>query len=169
MFLLPKVTPENNRIMFIRLIDFNADNINFNDALSVFSMVYDTTIITPENDKLADGEILIFDLNGITPKHLTRLGYSALRCFFRYMNEAHPMRILKIHLLNCSPLLDKLMMILRPFMPSKAVKVTHFHSPNSTTLFDHISRDLLPIELGGTDGSLEIPKWYWIRRTEDHR
>lgn len=170
MFLMPKVTADNNRIMIIKLIDFNPENLIFDDAITVFSMVNDTTIITREEGPLADGEILIFDLYGLTARHLTRIGFSTLRCFFRYMIEAHPMRVRQVHLVNCSSLLDKLMMLIRPLMGSKTTKIMHFHTPNSTTLFDFVPRELLPKELlNGTCGSVDEPKWFWIRRTEEHR
>lgn len=169
MVLLPKVTPQNNRIMMIRLIDYNPDNFIFDDAISVFSMVYDMTLVTPEKDSLADGEIAIFDLKGLTIKHLMKLGFSTLRCYFKYMLEAHPMRVQEVHVLNCSSVMDKLMMMLKPFLSAKTMKVIHFHAPNSTSLYDFIPRDLLPAELGGTEGSLDNPKWYWINRIEDHR
>lgn len=169
MILLPKKTPQNNRIMLIRLIDFNADHLIFDDAITVASMVYDMTLITPEKESLADGEIAIFDFNGITVKHLVKLGFSTLRCYFKYMLEAHPMRVSEVHVLNCSSVMDKLLMILKPFLSAKTMKAIHFYLPNSTTLFDFIPRDVLPTELGGTDGILDDPKWYWIRRIEDHR
>lgn len=169
MVLLPKVTPQNNRIMLIRLIDFNPDHFIFDDAITVFSMVYDMTLVTPERDSVADGEIAIFDLKGLTIKHLMKLGFSTLRCYFKYMLEAHPMRVHAVHVLNCSSVMDKLMMILRPFLSAKTMKAIHFHAPNSTSLYDFIPRDLLPVELGGTEGSLDNPKWYWINRIEDHR
>jgi hypothetical protein len=169
MFLMPKVTDDNNRIMILKLIDFDADNIVVDDALTVFSMVYDATLVSREDGQLADGEILIIDLEGVTARHLTKIGFSSLRCFFKYMNEAHPMRIKQIHLINCPSVLDKLMVLCRPLMYSTTMKAMHFHLPDAMTLFDFVPRELLPVELGGAAGSLQGPKWEWIRRTEQHR
>ena len=166
---LPKVTPDNNRILLLRLIDFNPDNLVFDDALKVFTMVYDTSMITPDSNRIADGEIVIFDLKGLTPKHLTRLSFSSLKCFVKYMTEAHPIRIKQVHVINSHSLLDKLVMLMKPFLGAKAMKVIHFHMPDSTTLYDHVSQDILPIEFGGSCGTIEEPKWYWINRTDEHR
>lgn len=166
---LPIVTAENNRILILRLIDFNSDNLVFDDALSVWSMVYDTSMITPDTGSYADGEVIIFDVKGLSAKHLTRFGLSSLKCYLKYMISAHPIRIKQIHVLNSHAILDKLMIILRPFLGAKAMKVIHFHVPNSSTLYDFVPRDVLPDELGGTIGTITTPKWYWIHRTEDHR
>lgn len=169
MVLLPNVTSSNFRILTLRLIDFNPENLVFDDALSVFTLVHDTTIVTPEKDELADGEIVIFDLKGVTASHLTKLGFTSLRCFLRYMTESHPLKIKGVHIVNSSSLLDKLVMLLRPFLSSKAMKALRFHKPNSSTLYDYIPREILPEEFGGNCGSIESHKLYWIRRTEEHR
>lgn len=172
MVLLPKLTPDKNRVILTRLIDFNPDNVIFEDVLTVSSMLSDVNLIIPENEtenKLADGEILIYDLNGLSPKHLAKLGFSSLRGFFRYMTEAHPMRIKQIHLINSSSLLDKIVMLIYPFIGANAMKIMHFHSPNSTTLYDFLPREILPVEIGGTDENFHSVKQNWIKRTKEHR
>lgn len=169
MALMPNVTADNNRILIIRLIDFDPNNLIFDDAMRVFTLVYDTSVITPEEPQLADGEIVIFDLKGLTAKHLTRMSLSSLRCFIRYMIDAHPLRIKQVHVVNSHSLLDKLMLILRPFLGARAMKNIHFHQPNTNTLYDHVSRNVLPEEYSGTCGTIQTPKWYWIHRTEDYR
>lgn len=171
MVLLPKLTPQNNRIIVTRLIDFSTENIpDFDEILRVSSMIFDVAAITPENDgeKLADGEILVYDLNGLTAKHLTKLSLSSLRGFFKYMSEAHLMRIREIHLINCSSLVDKLFVLLRPFV-GKAMQIMHFHQPDTETLFDFVPKNILPVELGGIDGSIEKTKRFWLEKTEANR
>lgn len=166
---LQQITPDNNRILLIRLIDFNPDNLVFDDALTVFTMVYDISMITPDSEQIADGEIVIFDFKGLTPRHLTKLSLSSLRCFVKFMIDALPIRIKQVHVVNSHSMLDKLVMLMKPFLGAKAMKVVHFHQPDSTTLFDFVSRDLLPTEFGGSCGSIEVGKWHWINRTDDHR
>jgi hypothetical protein len=171
MVILPKLTPANNRVIITRLIDYTTDDIpEFDDTLRISSMIFDVTAITPEqhNGALADGEVLIYDLNGLTAKHLTKLSFSSLRGFFKYMSEAHLMRIREIHLINCSSLVDKLVMLIRPFV-GKGMQIMHFHQPDSTTLLDFVPIEILPVELGGTDESIKKSKGYWIKKTEELR
>ncbi|CAG9806018.1 unnamed protein product [Chironomus riparius] len=172
MALLPKLSPDNCRIIVTRLIDFNPDGIVFEDVLGVTSMLSDANLITSDDvtkNYLADGEILIYDSNGVTPKHLSKLGFSLMRGFFRYMIEAHPMRIKQIHIINVSSLLDKIIMLIKPFIGSKVMNIMQFHAPGSETLFDFIPREILPVELNGNDESIEICNKNWIKRTEDCR
>lgn len=169
MAIMPKVTANNNRVLLVRLIDFVPENLVMEDALTVFTMVNDTSIMTKDKGELISGEIVIFDLKGLTAKHLPRIGLSTLRCFIRYMIDAHPLRIKQVHVVNSNSLLDKLVMIMKPFVGAKAMKVIHFHLPNTKTLYEFVPRDCLPHEFGGTFGVIDTPKWFWINRTDDHR
>lgn len=169
MAILPGVTVDNNRILIIRLIDYNAEKLVFDDALTVFTMIYDTSVIIPEPDQLADGEIVIFDIKGLSAKHLAKMSLSSLRCFVKYMLDVHPIRLSQVHVINSHSLLDKILMVLRPFIGSKAFKAIRFHRPDTTTLFDFVPRELLPEELGGLFGSIEPSKQLWIKNAENHR
>lgn len=80
----------------MRLIDFNPEDFTFDDALTVFTMVYDTSVVTRDEGELADGEIVIFDVTGMTAKHLTKIGLSSLKCFIKYMTDAHPVSLVKL-------------------------------------------------------------------------
>lgn len=133
MAILPGVTVDNNRILIIRLIDYNAEKLVFDDALTVFTMIYDTSVIIPEPDQLADGEIVIFDIKGLSAKHLANMSLSSLRCFVKYMLDVHPIRLSQVHVINSHSLLDKILMVLRPFIGSKAFKAIRFHRPDTTT------------------------------------
>ena len=166
---MPKMTPDNNRILLIRLVDFVPENLVFEDAMTVFSMMYDIAIITPEEEDLADGETLIFDFKGFSARHLARIGISSMRCFIKYLTDAHPLRIKGVHIVNSHSLLDKLLILTRPFLGAKAMDTIHFHLPNSTTLFDFVPKNCLPHEFEGTFGPIDTLKWFWINRTDDHR
>lgn len=45
--------------------------------------------------------------------------FRTLRKFFTYVQEAMPVRMRAIHVLNTEPVLDKLMLLIRPFMDKK--------------------------------------------------
>ena len=59
---LVKTTPENWKVCVIRLIDHDPNNINFNHCIKAFFMVSDVRLVTPDDDKLSDGEVPIFNV-----------------------------------------------------------------------------------------------------------
>lgn len=59
---------------------------NFNDAIKLFFMIADVRLIgnDSEDGTFTVGEIPIFDLAGLTLKHITRVVLSTLRVYMKY-------------------------------------------------------------------------------------
>lgn len=133
------------------------------------------------------GDIPIFDMSGFTYRHITKLSLSTLRCYMKFtqvkfywkirrllkfltkLQEAFPVRLKQIHLINVSPVLSKVLMVLRPFMKTSVSQLLNFHMPNTTTLYEHISQELLPCEYGGNAGSMIDIKKKFVKQLEINR
>lgn len=143
---LMKVTEKNYKSCIYRLIDYNSTNFTFNDAVKAFFMVADVRMISndPDPDNLSDGECPIFDMTGATIWHVLKVTFSTLRLYFRYTQEAHPIRAKTIHVVNCSPLINRIMALIRPLLKPEVAERFQFHQPNSDTLFDFFPIEMLP-------------------------
>lgn len=51
-----------------------------------------------------------------------------------YFQEAHPVRLRTVHVINCSPMLDRIMTVLRPFMKKEVSKLVNY-TPLYSTIF----------------------------------
>lgn len=111
-----------------------------------------------------DGDLPIFDMTGFSYRHLTKLSLSTLKCYMKFTQEAFPVRLKQVHLINVSPVLSKVLMILKPFMKSSVRSLLNFHAPDSTTLYDHIPQELLPSELGGKAGGMKEIKDNFVKQ-----
>ncbi|KPI99047.1 PREDICTED: alpha-tocopherol transfer protein-like [Papilio xuthus] len=99
------------------------------------------------------GYIFLFDMRGVKLGHLTRVGLSSLRKFFQYVQEALPVRMKAIHVFNTEPVLDKLLMLIRPFMDKKFFDMIKFHHKNEDLekFYESVvPRSALPPDHGGT-------------------
>lgn len=54
-------------------------------------------------------------------------------------------------------------------MKKEVARLLHVHKTGSETLFDHVPRELLPVEYGGSNGSIKDLKMEWKKRIESHR
>ena len=97
---------------------------NFNDAIKVFFMMADCRFATTDED--VDGEIPIFDMSGYSLKHLTKTVLSSLRIYMKFVQEAHPVRIKQIHVLNSPSYMDKVLTVIKPFIKSEVFKLVSF-------------------------------------------
>lgn len=78
----PKLTPENYRIIYARLIDTNPDRFNFPLMIKCFDM---TTMLMLNMDGPAEGVIYIHDLKGLSFSHIAKLNLLQLKKFFFYL------------------------------------------------------------------------------------
>lgn len=170
MVLLPKMTTDNYRVWGTHLINSKTENFVYDDALMGFMMVHDLMAIThTEEGELADGDVVIFDCANLTASHLSRIGLSSLKCFVKFLIEAHPVRIKQVHIINMHSIGNMLMYIMKPFLSARVMKVVHFHSPKSTTLFDFVPKEMLTTEFGGDLGPNKTISAHWEQKIREQR
>lgn len=83
-------------------------------------------------------------MKGVTIWHLFKISLSTLRLYFKYTQEAHPIRAKQIHVYNCTSLLNRIMSLIKPLLKPEVAARFHFHEPDSDTLFEFVPRDMLP-------------------------
>ncbi|XP_028158141.1 alpha-tocopherol transfer protein-like [Ostrinia nubilalis] len=164
---LPKKTKENYKVFIYRLNNPDLDMFNFIDAVKTFFMLADTRL-TEEEDVPA-GEIPIFDSSNVSLKFISKINLSVLRKYMLYTQEAIPIRLKQVHVINAPAYISKIHAICKPFIKAEVAKLIKFHEPNTDTLYKDIPQDLLPEEYGGKAGSIDQLKKYWIKRIEAKR
>lgn len=168
---MPKTTPENYKCCIMRLIDYKSELFVFNNVIKTFFMVADVRLVTPDPDpaNLAEGEVPIFDMKGVTVWHLLKISLSTLRLYFKYAQEAHPVRVQQIHVYNCTPLINRIMSLIKPLLKPEVAARFQFHTPGSETIFNFIPKAMLPEEYGGDAGPIKMLKDAWIKLFLENR
>ncbi|CRK90535.1 CLUMA_CG004239, isoform A [Clunio marinus] len=166
-----KTTPENYKCCVMRLIDYRSELFNFNDLIKLFFMVADVRLVSldPNPDNLAEGEVPVFDMKGTTIWHVLKVSLSTLRLYFTYTQEAFPVRVQQVHVYNCSSLINRIMILIKPFLKPEVAAKFQFHAPGSDTIFKFIPREVLPEEYGGTAGPISNIKKVWMKRFHERR
>lgn len=161
-----KATPENYKCCIMRLIDSKTEKWNFNDVIKGFFMVADVRLVSPDPnpDNLADGEVPIFDMSGVSIWHLLKVNLSTLKLYFKYVQEAHPVRVQQIHVVNCTSMINRIMSLIKPLLKPEVAARFQFHTPGSETLYDFIPREMLPEEYGGYAGPIQDIKNFWVKK-----
>ncbi|XP_067635502.1 alpha-tocopherol transfer protein isoform X2 [Eurosta solidaginis] len=166
---LPGLTPDKNKLILYRLIDFEPDKFNFTAGIKVFFMMADLRFALTDEAGMSDGEVPIFDMAGYTLRHMTRTVFSSLRIYMKFVQDAHPVRLKAIHVLNCPSYLDKVLTVVKPFIKSDVFKLIHFHLPDADTPYQHFPRDMMPDEYGGKAGKIAELKQKWVKLLMEKR
>lgn len=165
-------TKENYKICIYQLLNDDANNINFNDCVKAYFMCCDVRFQLPVRryNDLESGEVIVFDMKNLTMKHLTRVVVSTLRLFFKYLQEAHPVRVVQLHVVNCTPTVNKAMTLVNPFIYAKLSNALKFHDAGSyDSLYEAIPREILPSDFGGNAQSMAELKQHWVGVLNEHR
>lgn len=160
-------TKDNYKVCIYQLLNDDASKVVFNDCVKAFFLATDFihTIPIEKFSDLESGEIIIFDMKNLTFKHLTKLVISTLRLYFRYLQDAFPVRIVQLHVINCTPLINKAMMCIKPFIYAKLYNALKFHNAGSyDSLYEFVPREILPIDYGGQEVSMAELKKYWTEQ-----
>jgi len=170
---LLQATPENFKVCILRLTELghNSENFVFNNCVKAFFMFADVRLVNSDpNPELADGEIPIFDMKGLSFWHLLKTTLSTLKLYFKYVQEAHPVRIQQIHVCNCTPLINRIMSLVKPLMKPEVAARLQFHTAdNPETLYQFVPKDILPEDYDGSGPKMSVLKEHWMKKFYEHR
>jgi hypothetical protein len=134
-----------------RFVDHDSTHFDFGNTIKWLFMISDIGLMTPHPSGIGDGEVAVLDFNGFTWWHLMKVAgnLTVLKAFLKYVQEAVPYKVVQNHYLNCSPVLSKLMILIRPFVKKELFESMHFHA-NYESLYKFIPKEMLPVEYGGS-------------------
>lgn len=61
------------------------------------------------------------------------------------------------------------MTLTKPILSKEVSEVVHFHKVGSDTLLKHIEKEVLPIDYGGTNGTIDEHFQEWLKVFETKR
>lgn len=124
-----------------------------------------------DEDKLADSDILILDLQKYTFRHFLNDARNpkTLFLYFKYIQETVPIITTAAHILNPSWVVDRLMSLIRPFLRKEVADSFRFHSSGTESLHNFVPKEILPVDYGGNLGNLDDLHQEWMNTFESKR
>ncbi|XP_041971680.1 alpha-tocopherol transfer protein-like [Aricia agestis] len=148
---LPGLTPNGRRVTICRGLDKDIKMDVLNNVFKLALMIGDVRLM--EELEGVGGDIYVLDAGVVSPTHLAQLSPTAISKFLVCVQEAYPVKLKEIHIVNTSPLIEKLINIIKPFLKEKIKNRIFIHSEISS-LYEHIPQKMLPEEYGGSGASL---------------
>lgn len=154
---MPVNTDENRVISFFRVTDGDPEKFDFAAFLKLYSLITDARAATTfPSGGLVDGHISIFDCTNFSFGHLMKLlgSFSLVRLFLRYSQEALPHVLYQNHFINCSPIIPRILSLVRPFLTKQVKASMYFHQGGHEALQEYFTKKVLPFEYGGDAGEI---------------
>jgi CRAL/TRIO domain len=124
-FISLPVTPDNCNLIGHGVISTDPNDYEYDDAIKAFIMVCEA--YTYKNGP-RDGTIFINDLKGTSFRHVFCPSLSSLRKGIAFLQEASPMDVKAIHIMNTQPFAYYFINMIKPFLWSDMLQKVYLPS-----------------------------------------
>ncbi|XP_053972501.1 alpha-tocopherol transfer protein-like [Hylaeus volcanicus] len=162
---LPGLTKEGRRVIVMRGIEKDVPTPNVSEALKLVMMIGDIRL--NEEQVGVAGDVYILDASCATPAHFAKFTTGIVKKFLVCVQEAYPVKLKEVHVVNVSPLVDTIVKFVKPFLKEKIRNRIFMHS-DIKTLYKYIPREILPEEYGGDAGPIQAIHDVWVKKLEEY-
>ncbi|XP_032686006.1 uncharacterized protein LOC116851075 [Odontomachus brunneus] len=148
---LKLTTKEGYIIVMSRLIDMDPSHFFYNESTNAAFMIFDEFLWTCGS---VLGNIYVGDATGFTMAHVGRINLALMKKFIYYVENAMPIRLKQIHIINTTPVMEVLYNIIKPFVSEELKNLIHFHTSLESAK-KYFPIEALPNELGGKAGPIQ--------------
>lgn len=115
------------------------------------------------------GCAMFYDVINPTLRHIFQFRPYILMNMIHTWQSCYPIRIRSMNMINAPAFVDVTVKIIKSFMTEKMKSRFHIYSHMSLSCFKDIPANILPIEYGGTDGTIQELTDYWKKVSEENR
>lgn len=149
---LPGLTPAGCRVICLRAVDRENMPNNVADGMKLALMLGDVRLA--EEKVGVAGDVYILDASVATPTHFAKFTPTLVKKFLVCVQEAYPVKLKEVHVINLSPLVDTIVTFVKPFLKEKIRGRIHLHS-SLEDLYKFVPKEMLPTEYGGNAGPIK--------------
>ncbi|CAH1118250.1 unnamed protein product [Phaedon cochleariae] len=162
---LPGLTPEGRRVIVLRGKTPEVENYNIADICKAVLMIGDVRLEAEQTG--VAGDVYILDASVATANHFGKINPTLIKKFLVIVQEAYPVKLKEVHVVNVSPLVDTIISWVKPFLKEKIRNRIHVH-PNIESLYEFIPKDILPDVYGGTAGDIQKFHDEWMEKLKEY-
>ncbi|XP_069698611.1 retinol-binding protein pinta [Periplaneta americana] len=155
-------------VVLIRVAVHNPKKHRQSDVFKVGKMALELAL---EDDEAISvfGVAAVFDLRGVTLGHAMQLPPHVVKKAVHAWQDCYPVRTKSLDFVNAPRYVNVVLNIFRRFMTEKLRQRVHIHGRSLESLHTVVAPDLLPLEYGGTDGTLQDLIDYWRDHVTEKR
>lgn len=159
---------EGRTVVLIRAAVHDPYKQKQSDVFKIGKMLVDLLLETDEIISIY-GVFAIVDLQGVTLGHALQLTPPVIKKAVHAWQDCYPVRTRSMEFINAPVYVNVVLNIFRKFMNDKLKKRVHVHSKSLVALHKVVSPSILPEEYGGTCGTLQELKDYWLEQAVGKR
>ncbi|XP_071526866.1 alpha-tocopherol transfer protein-like isoform X3 [Panulirus ornatus] len=147
---------------------YDPRQVNVDDMMKASCMVFDTMVEEDEQACLT-GFVIVGDCGDLTLAHVMGFTPPVVQKIMVLYQEGYPVRPKGLNYINTPAAFDTVFNIFKSFMKEKMKRRVHIHGSDLESLYKEVPKEVLPVEYGGTNGTIEEIKKYWLDRVDARR
>ncbi|XP_068204365.1 retinol-binding protein pinta-like isoform X2 [Palaemon carinicauda] len=165
---LPGYDPKGRKIILIRAAAHDPKVHSMDEVFKATNFINDILI---EDDEQAciTGIVNLLDMQDMSAAHVMQMSPALVKKAMIIWQEGYPMRPKGLNYINTPAAFDTVFNIFKSFMKEKMKKRVHIHGSDLESLYKQVPKECLPVEYGGTNGTIEEIKDYWLKRVDARR
>ncbi|XP_052756841.1 alpha-tocopherol transfer protein-like [Galleria mellonella] len=168
LIVLPKLpAPDSPLISIFRPGMYDPQKYNITDIMSVTNTMQKIMLVDNDNASVA-GFRFIMDLEGASMAHFLQMSPTLMKKGAVYSQDASPVRMKGFHYLNTPPGFETFFNFIKGLLNEKNRSRLYVHNKNYEELYKYIPKDILPIEYGGTGGTIDEIMDSWRRKIQEY-
>lgn len=167
MCILPGRTHNGYSVLWARLLDCDSSKFYLDDAIKLLFMLVDTCLARDRTS--AKGMVIVFDNKGNSLSHIARLTLASTKKYFIYVQEAMPVRLKCILVVNVNSVMTHIMNLIKPFIRKEYVKYILLHNPDQIQkTYSIVPREIQPKDYGGEAPSMDTLSRETLKQIRSH-
>ncbi|XP_055600436.1 retinol-binding protein pinta-like [Uranotaenia lowii] len=163
------VNPTDPKIFIIRVAQFDYTKFVFADVIKAATLINDV-LMRDDDQMVICGMALIIDMADVTAGHLFQFEFSFLKQVAILYQDASPLRMQGIHILNPPPGVQSMVGLFNSLLsPKNKDRKIFVHGTSLESLHEYFHKSTLPLEYGGTLEPIQTYVDQWERRLKDNR
>ncbi|KAM0729321.1 Retinol-binding protein pinta [Formica fusca] len=165
---LRKLDDQGRMVIIARLVH-NPDIFTLSDVIKIFNMIAELAIRDSVETSLY-GFVIIADFGHITLHHIAQMRPRIVMNALYAWQGCYPVRIKSLNFINVLDIAKALMIIIRYFLNDKLKQRLHIYTCKTMhDCFINMPANILPVEYGGTDGTIQELTEFWKKVVEENR
>jgi len=168
---LPKLTKEKYKVTIIRFPKCDASLYDSVHVIKAALMMFDANYTFYDEDGgFVEGEIFVLDVEGYSLKQFLDLSKNVKTFLFytKFLQEGPPVTLVCNHVVNTSAVFDGVTALVKPILSKRVSELLQFHRTGSG-LLSFIDKEVLPVDYGGEEKSIDELYTGWLKKFEAKR
>ncbi|XP_050433947.1 alpha-tocopherol transfer protein-like isoform X4 [Adelges cooleyi] len=137
---------KHERYVYTQFKNEDPNVFNYVNSVKYFFMMMEVLII---QHGTFDGVILTMNGKGLNWRHLTKIPMKLAKNLMGFVQEALPVRLKEVHVINAGSISTMLFNLMKPFMWGNFLDRVTLYSEGSDEFFNHVPVEFMPEEMGG--------------------